>query len=168
MLYSSGIHRTKYCWKIWPPVTSPGKKRESVENILKTMHFFIFFATFKQVRQTILTWNFKLKLICIILTFYVIYVPTEDFKRAKTWGKLPSQTSYLNIFFLLLLIKACRILKNMAQIIHKNVYLIKNNSEKRCKISPTICNQKSHLNISFLLFIDKSVRGFDKHGTNYT
>ena len=101
-----------------------GKKRESVENILKTMHFFIFFATFKQVRQTILTWNLKLKLICIILTFYVIYVPTEDFKRAKTWGKLPSQTSYLNIFFLLLLIKACRILKNMAQIIHEDDHVL--------------------------------------------
>ena len=66
----------------------------------------------------VLTLNFKLKLIYIILTFVVIYEPIEDFKGEKTWEKLPSQKSRLNIFF--------------------------------------------------LAIIDKSVRGFDKYGTNYT
>ena len=96
------------------------KKWGWVRNVLKNMHFFILFPTFGDVKKMVLTWNFKFKLICIILMFGVIYIPIDNFKGAKTWEKLPSKKSRLNIFFLPFLIKACRILINMPWIIHED------------------------------------------------
>ena len=62
-------------WKHGHQWRQPVKLWGSVENTLKIIHFFIHFATFGRVRQTVWTWNFKPKIICIMSMFSVIFVP---------------------------------------------------------------------------------------------
>ena len=64
-------------------MTSAGQKPGVGRKCTKNDAFFILLATFGKVRRMVLTLNFKLKLIYIILTFVVIYVSIEDFEGEK-------------------------------------------------------------------------------------